>query len=85
VRFAIAENWFKLPMKVINRTKAVTQCFLKNSFHIKLHTKDFFSKCQSRHGVLRVFVSFCVLVLCGPFCHGALKPDISTLFKTFFL
>jgi len=22
--------------------------------------------------------------LCGPFCHGALKPDISSLFTTFF-
>jgi len=30
--FAIAENWFKLPMKVIDRTKAVTHHFLENSF-----------------------------------------------------
>jgi len=32
VRFAIDLNWFKLPMKVIDRTKAVTQHFLENSF-----------------------------------------------------
>ena len=32
MRFAIALNWFKLPMKVIDRTKAVTQHFLENSF-----------------------------------------------------
>jgi len=25
-------NWFKLPMKVIDRTKAVTQHFWENSF-----------------------------------------------------
>jgi len=31
-RFAIEENWFKLPMKVIDRTKAVNQHFLENSF-----------------------------------------------------
>jgi len=29
---AIAENWFKLPMKVIDRTKAVTQNFWESSF-----------------------------------------------------
>jgi len=32
VRFAIAKNWFKLPMKVIDHTKALTQHFLENSF-----------------------------------------------------
>ena len=30
-----------------------------------------------RLGVLRVFVLFYVLVFYGPFCHGALKLDIS--------
>ena len=30
-------------------------------------------------------VVLCVWVLYGPFCHGALKLDISTLFTTFFL
>ena len=30
------------------------------------------------------FVMFCVF-LYGPFCHGAHKPDLSTLFTTFFL
>jgi len=29
------------------------------------------------------FVMFCVF-LYGPFCHGAHKPDLSTLFTTFF-
>ena len=49
-------------------------------------TKDsFFSKCMLRLGVPRVFILFCVLALYGPFCHGALKLDISTLFATFFL
>ena len=45
------------------------------------------------HDVVRVFVSSLVLVfvraflsfLYGPFCHGALKHDISTLFATFFV
>jgi len=61
-------------MKAIDRIKAVTQHFLENSFK-KLKRKEkkeksekhkkivFFSKCLMRHGVLRVFVSFCVLVL----------------------
>jgi len=30
------------------------------------------------------FVMFCVF-LYGPFCHGAHKPDLSTLFTSFFL
>ena len=30
-------------------------------------------------------VVLCVSFLYGPFCHGALKLDISTLFTTFFL
>ena len=37
--------------------------------------------------VLVFNVSLCCSVcwfLCRPFCHGALKPDISTLFTTFF-
>jgi len=42
-----------------------------------------FSKCLLLHDVVRVFVSS--LVLYGPFCHGALKHDISTLFATFFV
>ena len=44
-----------------------------------------FSKCLLRHDVVRVFVSSLVLVLYRPFCHGALKHDISTLFTTFFV
>jgi len=41
--------------------------------------------------ILRDFVLFCLFVclfIClfvyGPFCHGALKPGMSTLFTTFF-
>jgi len=82
-------------MKVIDRTKAVTQHFLENSFK-KLYIKNvrtirktqkvgFFSKCI-RMMVFYVFLcrSVCWFVY-GPFCHGALKLDISTLFKIFFL
>ena len=83
-------------MKVIVRTKAVTQHFLENSFNaLSIKTKRkkeksekqkirFFSKWLLRHGVLRAFVSLCVLEY-GPFCHGARKLDISTLFTTIFL
>ena len=38
-----------------------------------------------RHVVVRVFVSFCVLVFYGPFWHGAHRLDISTLFTTLFI
>ena len=34
-----------------------------------------------RHGVVRVFVSFCVLVNYGPFCSGALKLHIYIIYK----
>ena len=62
MRFAIAKNWFKHQMQVIDRTKAVTQHFLENSFK-KLSTNknpnktqkySFFSKCLLRHDVVRV-------------------------------
>jgi len=62
-------------MKVIYRTKAVTQRFLENSFKklsVKKENKKnknpkntkklVFSKCMLRRGVVRVFVSFLVLV-----------------------
>jgi len=57
-------------MKVIDRTKAVTKHFLEISFkklsikkkkNLKTQQNNFFSKCLLRHGVLRVFVLFCVL------------------------
>ena len=32
MRFAAAENWFKPPMFIIDRTKAVIQQFLEKSF-----------------------------------------------------
>jgi len=69
VRFAIALNWFKLPIKVIDRTKAVTQHFLENSFQKFLIKKEIkkikirktqkysFFKCLLRHVVVRVFSS----------------------------
>ena len=45
-----------------------------------------FSKCLLRHDVVRVFgVVPWVIFLYGPFSHGALKHDISTLFTTFFV
>jgi len=43
----IAEHWFKPPMKVSERTKAVTHHF---------------STCMLRLGVIRVFVLLCVFV-----------------------
>jgi len=60
-------------MKVIDRTKAVTQHFLENFFKklsIKKKRKNeksekhknMFSKCLLRHDVVRVFVSSLVLV-----------------------
>jgi len=59
-------------MKVIDRTKAVTQQFLENSFkklsiikkrkNPKTTKIEFFCKCLLRHGVVLVFVFFCVLV-----------------------
>jgi len=54
------------------------------------HWNSYFHEWRShewKYGFLwpRVFVSSLVLVLYGPFCHGALKHDISTLFTTFFV
>jgi len=45
----------------------------------------FFSKCLLRHGVVHVLCRSVCLFLYRPFCHGALKLYISTLFTTFFL
>jgi len=45
--FVIALNWFKIPMKVIDRTKVVTQHLMKNSFkklEIKKEIKFFSEK-----------------------------------------
>ena len=81
-------------MKVIDRTKAVTQHFLENSFKklsikknkkikIRKTQKYSLSKCLLRHDVVRVLCRS--LFVYGPFCHGALKHDISTLFTTFFV
>ena len=47
VMFVIALNWFKIPMKVIDRTKVVTQHLMKNSFkklEIKKEIKFFSEK-----------------------------------------
>jgi len=57
----------------------------KKDFKYNLNTKNSLSECLLRLGILRVLVLFCILVLYGPFCHGVLKLDISTLFTTFCL
>jgi len=85
-------------MKVIDRTKAVTQNCLESSFkklsiekkrkkeRSEKHKKIvFFTKCLLRHGVLRVLCRYVCKFLDGPFCHCALKVDISTLFTRFFI
>jgi len=46
--------------------------------------KKVISKCLLLLSVLRVFVLFCVFVLHGSFCHGAVTLDISTLFTPLF-
>jgi len=75
---------------IIDRTKAVTQHFLKKSFKKKNRNTEkivcfSFFKCLLRFDVLRVFVLFCVLILYGSFCHNVLNLDISSLFTTFSL
>jgi len=65
-------------MKVIDRTKAEKEN-QKNTKNI------YFSKCLLRHSVLGVLCRSVCWFLYGPFCHSALKFDISTLFTTFFL
>ena len=82
MRFVIALNRFKLPMKVIDRNKTGPQHFLENSFKKFLKKKNLKNtqKCLLRHGVRRVSVSFCMLFLNGPFCHGALKLYIICIY-----
>jgi len=84
-------NWFKPHMKVINRTKAVTQLFFEKSckklYIIKKSDKhkNSFSECLLRLGVLRVFALFFVFIFVRAILSWCLKLDISTLFTTFFL
>jgi len=61
-------------------------CKIRFDYKINRKTQKYsLSKCLLRHDVVRVFVSFLVLVFVRAFCHGALKHDISTLFTTFFV
>ena len=75
----------KLPMKVIDRTKAVTQHFLENSFKKLSKKKEnknrkirktqnyMFSKCLLRHDVVRVFIVPCASFCTGHFVMGPLN------------
>jgi len=54
----------------------------KNQKNRKTHKSYFFMSVASLF--TPCFVMFCVF-LYGPFCHGAHKLDLSTLFTTFFL
>ena len=85
-------------MKVIDRTKAVTQHFFREII-LEIVNKNMKKKQSEKHKNSFIFLlisvaSWCsmcfCLVLCvcflfRSFCHGALKLDISTLFTTFFL
>ena len=51
----------------------------------KTATKIIYSDGLLRLLGLRVFYCSMCLFLYGPFCHGVLKLDLSTLFTTFFL
>jgi len=83
-------------MTVNDRTKAITQHFLEKSFKQSYQIK----KCKriiwktQKCFFLNVccVLVFCLFLYCsvcwflyGPFCHGTLRIDISTLFTTFFL
>jgi len=91
VRFAAAEKWFKPTMFFIDRTKAVIQHYLEKSFKkLKIENKKKTQKNpkNTKHSYFLMpvaslytpcFVMFCVF-LYGPFCHGAHKHDLFTLF-----
>jgi len=78
------------PVKVNDRTKAVTQHFLEKSFKKLLIKKSnkktlktqkiVYSGCLLRLGILRVLYCSVCWSLYGPFCHGILKLDISTMY-----
>jgi len=88
----MAENWFNTPIKVIDRTKVVTQHFLEIFFKkskIKIEKskthKKVFVECLLCLVVLCVLCYSVCLFVYVPFCHGALNLDLSTWFTTFFL
>ena len=92
VRFAAAENWFKPPLFFIDRTKAVIQHFWRSPLSNWKKTQKNPEKKTHKNSYFLLsvvslytpyFVMFCVF-LYGPFCHGAHKLDLSTLFSTFF-
>jgi len=88
-----SENWFKPPMNV----KAVTQHFVRN-YQYKKERKEKKEKSEKHKNSFSEFLlrldhvdvpcvlccSVC-LFLYGPFCHGALKLNISILLTTFFI
>ena len=86
-------NCFKPPMFFIDRTKAVIQHFWRrplSNWRLKKKKKHW-KNTKNSYFLISVaslytpcFVKFCVF-LYGPFCHGAHKLDLSTLFTTFFL
>ena len=55
-------NWFKLPMEVIDRTKAVTQHFLENSFK-KLSIKKKMKKEKSEKHKNIVCLNVCCVMM----------------------
>ena len=69
--------WFKHLMLFINTIKV--------QYSTEQSSTIVFSKCLLHHGVVHDLCRLCVSFLYGPFRHGALKLDISTLFTAFFL
>ena len=65
-------------MKVIGRTKVVTQHLLKKSFSLKVY-----SEWLLRPVLPSVSCWSLCLLLYGPFCHSGLKPELSALFATY--
>jgi len=57
----------------------------KEKIKSEKHKNIVFSKCLLRHGVVRVFVSFYVLVFVRAFCHGALKIDILYFYNILYM
>ena len=94
VRFAAAESWFKPPMFFFDRSKTVIQHFWRSplsNWKLKKKIRKIRKKHKNSCFLMSVaslytacFVMFCAF-LYGPFCHGAHKLDLSTLFTTFFL
>jgi len=90
VRFAIAQNWFNPPIKVIDRTKAKLNISWRN--HLGNHKQKQKTRKNEEHKNSLFYMSvaswcsvgFCA-VLYWPVCHGVLKLDLSLLFTKIFL